>query len=135
MIHNLPSRKTLADSIKFVCKKWKMLLLPVVQRIKNYKSYIALGHWPRIVLFFLAIARSIITSIIMTSLFAHKVAQPTKWRFLPKNLSQLVIFGIGLAFTWVWGDKNPQNLIFKVNFLCQKSVLLFWYLFLLKLLD
>ena len=24
----------------------------------------------------------------MTSLFAHKVAQPTKWRFLPKNLSQ-----------------------------------------------
>ena len=42
----------------------------------------------------------------MTSLFAHKVAQPTKWRFLPKNLSQLVIFVIGLAFTWVWGDKN-----------------------------
>ena len=37
----------------------------------------------------------------MTSLFAHKVAQPTKWRFLPKNLSQLVIFVIGLAFTWV----------------------------------
>ena len=39
--------------------------------------------------------------ISMTSLFAHKVAQPTKWRFLPKNLSQLVIFVIGLAFTWV----------------------------------
>ena len=37
----------------------------------------------------------------MTSLFAHTVAQPTKWRFLPKNLSQLVIFVIGLAFTWV----------------------------------
>ena len=37
----------------------------------------------------------------MTSLFAHKVAQPTKLRFLPKNLSQLVIFVIGLAFTWV----------------------------------
>ena len=35
----------------------------------------------------------------MTSLFAHKVAQPTKWRFLPKNLNQLVIFVIGLAFT------------------------------------
>ena len=31
--------------------------------------------------------------------FAHKVAQSTKWRFLPKNLSQLVIFVIGLAFT------------------------------------
>ena len=44
--------------------------------------------------------------ISMTSLFAHKVAKPTKWRFLPKNLSQLVIFVIGLAFTWVWGDKN-----------------------------
>ena len=42
----------------------------------------------------------------MTSLFAHKVAQPTKYRFLTKNLSQLVIFVIGLAFTWVWGDKN-----------------------------
>ena len=38
-------------------------------------------------------------SRVMTSLFAHKVAQPTKWRFLPKNLSQLVIFVIGLAFT------------------------------------
>ena len=34
----------------------------------------------------------------MTSLFVHKVAQPSKWRFLPKNLSQLVIFVIGLAF-------------------------------------
>ena len=71
----------------------------------------------------------------MTSLLPHTVAQPTKWRFLPRNLSQLVIFVIELAFTWVWGDKNHQNLIFKVNFLCQKSVLLFWYLFLLKLLD
>ena len=37
----------------------------------------------------------------MTSLLPHTVAQPTKWRFLPKNLSQLVIFVIGLAFTWV----------------------------------
>ena len=71
----------------------------------------------------------------MTSLLLHTVAQPTKWRFLPKNSSQLIIFVIGLVFTWVWGDKNHQNLIFKVNFLCQKSVLLFWYLFLLKLLD
>ena len=35
----------------------------------------------------------------MISLFAHKVAQPTKWRFLPKNLNQLVIFVNGLAFT------------------------------------
>ena len=46
------------------------------------------------------------STISMTSLLAHKVAQPTKWRFLPKNLSQLVIFEIGLAFTWSWGDKN-----------------------------
>jgi hypothetical protein len=30
---------------------------------------------------------------------AHTVAQPTKWRFLPKNLNRLVIFVIGLAFT------------------------------------
>ena len=73
--------------------------------------------------------------ISVTSLLPNTVAQPTKWIFLPKNSSQLAIFVIGLAFTWVWGDKNHQNLIFKVNFLCQKSVLLFWYLFLLKLLD
>ena len=37
----------------------------------------------------------------MTSLLPLTVAQPTKWRFLPKNSSQLVIFVIGLAFTWV----------------------------------
>ena len=37
--------------------------------------------------------------ISMTSLLPHTVAQPTKWRFLPKNLSQLVIFVIELAFT------------------------------------
>ena len=42
----------------------------------------------------------------MTLLFVHKVAQLTKWRFLPKNLSQLVIFVIGLTFIWVWGNKN-----------------------------
>jgi hypothetical protein len=42
----------------------------------------------------------------MTSLLAHTVAQPTKWRFLPKNLNQLVIFVIGLAFTWSRVDKN-----------------------------
>ena len=35
----------------------------------------------------------------MTSLLPHTVAQPTKWRFLPRNLSQLVIFVIELAFT------------------------------------
>ena len=35
----------------------------------------------------------------MTSLLTHTGAQPTKWRFLPKNLSQLVIFVIELAFT------------------------------------
>ena len=35
----------------------------------------------------------------MTSLLAHTDAQRTKWRFLPKNLNQLVIFVIGLAFT------------------------------------
>ena len=39
------------------------------------------------------------TYLSMTSLFAHPVAQPTKWRFLTKNLSYLVIFVIGLAFT------------------------------------
>jgi hypothetical protein len=30
----------------------------------------------------------------MTSLLPHTVAQPTKWRLLTKNLSQLVIFVI-----------------------------------------
>ena len=39
------------------------------------------------------------TNISMTSLLAHTVAQPTKRRILPKNLSQLVIFVIELAFT------------------------------------
>ena len=34
-----------------------------------------------------------------TSLFVHKVAQPTNYRFFPKNLSQPLIFMIGLAFT------------------------------------
>ena len=62
----------------------------------------------------------------MTSLLAHTVAQSTKRRFLPKNLSQLVIFVIELAFTWSWVNKNHQNLIFKVNFLCQKSVWSVW---------
>jgi hypothetical protein len=32
----------------------------------------------------------------MTSLLVQTVAQPTKWRFLPKNLNQLAIFVIGL---------------------------------------
>ena len=39
----------------------------------------------------------------MTSLLAHTVAQPTKWRFLPKNLNQLVIFVIEPEFVfWNW---------------------------------
>ena len=45
-------------------------------------------------------------NVSMSSLLAHTVAQPTKWRFLPKNLNQLVIFVIGLAFTWSRVDKN-----------------------------
>ena len=68
-------------------------------------------------------------SFSMTSLFAHKVAQSTKWRFLPENLNQLFIFVIGLAFTWVWGDKNHQNLIIKVNFLYQKSFIILIFVF------
>ena len=59
----------------------------------------------------------------MTSLLPQTVAQPTKWRFLPENLSQLVNFVNEHAFTWSWVDKNHQNLIFKVIFLCQKSIL------------
>ena len=42
----------------------------------------------------------------MTPLLPQTVAQPTKWRFLPKNWSQLVIFVIGLAFTWSRVHKN-----------------------------
>ena len=53
--------------------------------------------------------------ISMTSLLAHTVAQPTKWRCLPKNLNQLVIFVIELEFTWSWVHKNHQNLIFYVK--------------------
>ena len=68
----------------------------------------------------------------MTSLLLHTVAQPTKWRFLPKNSSQLVIFVIWLAFTWVWGDKNHPNLIFKVNFLCHFDFVSFFSCFFTK---
>ena len=42
----------------------------------------------------------------MTSLLPHTVAQPTKWRFLPKNSNQLFISIFELAFTWLWVDKN-----------------------------
>ena len=60
----------------------------------------------------------------MTSLFAYKVAQPTKWRFLPKNLNQLVIFVIGVV---LWVDKNrtqfqKTNYFKKLSY--QKMVLL-----------
>ena len=54
--------------------------------------------WPEVILD--------LRRVSMTSLLAHTVAQPTKWRFLPKNLNQLVIFVIGLAFTWSRVDKN-----------------------------
>ena len=46
------------------------------------------------------------TLISMTLLLAHTVAQPIKWRFMPKNLNQLVISVIGLVFSWSWVDKN-----------------------------
>ena len=43
----------------------------------------------------------------MTSHLVHTVAQPTKWRFLPKNLNQLPsYFVIGLVFTWSRVEKN-----------------------------
>ena len=58
----------------------------------------------------------------MTSLFAHKVAQLTKWRFLPKNLKQLVIFVIRLAFTWSRVDKNRTQFQ-KTNYIFQKMKL------------
>ena len=44
--------------------------------------------------------------ISMTSLSAQKVAQPTKWRFLSKNLNQLVILVIVLAFTCSWVNQK-----------------------------
>ena len=57
--------------------------------------------------------------ISMTSLLAHTVAQSTKWRFLPKNLNHLVIFVIGIAFTWSWVDKNRDQFQ-KTNYVLQK---------------
>ena len=48
----------------------------------------------------------------------HTVAQPTKWRFLPKNLSQLVIFVIVLWFTWSWKfDSQSQFSMSKISFI------------------
>ena len=49
----------------------------------------------------------------MASLLAQTVAQPPKWRFFHKNLSQLVIFVIGLVFTWSQVDKNKAPIFRK----------------------
>ena len=57
----------------------------------------------------LMLLKYVVTFASMTSLFEHKVAQPTKWRFLLKNLNQLVIFVIGIAFTWSWVGKIGPN--------------------------
>ena len=47
----------------------------------------------------ISIIRWQIHTFSMTSLLPYTVAEPTKWRILLKNLSQLVIFVIELAFT------------------------------------
>ena len=63
----------------------------------------------------------------MTSLLAHTVAQPTKWRFLPKNLNQLVIFVIGLTFTWSRVDKNRARFQKKKNTSKNKVIAKWFY--------
>ena len=57
----------------------------------------------------------------MTSLFAHKVAQPTKWRCLPKNLSQLkwvhpIIFASNVFHNSHLNQKCIQNQHFCIHF-------------------
>ena len=88
----------------------------------NMHSYYALQLFMPILK--ISIIRWQIHTFSMTSVLPHTVAEPIRWRFLPKKL---VIFVIELAFPWSWVNKNHQHLIFKVNFLCQKSVLLFWF--------
>ena len=46
-------------------------------------------------------AKNNLSNLDMIPLGMNKAAQPTKWRVLPKNFIKLVIFMIGLAFTWV----------------------------------
>ena len=72
--------------------------MPSVISLGNLSSLKSFGLIVKAQLYPLGTTNAFIS---MTSLFAHKVAQPTKCRFLTKNLSQLVIFVIGLAFTWV----------------------------------
>ena len=43
----------------------------------------------------------------MTSLLPHTVSQPTKWRFLPKNLCQLVIDWTCVHLIMRW-QKSPK---------------------------
>ena len=84
--------------VRNVCKKLLYLI-----RVSTYMNLTKLCSW-NVIWMKNHIHQDIYVS--MTSLLTHTVAQPTNWRFLPKIFSQLVIFVIELAFTWVWGDKH-----------------------------
>ena len=105
------NRSAIMVSVKIVrnyCKimiHWSASLLTYFHRktgslCRNIYSLLDLIH-KSCAFFHIVTYYLLYTSVSMTSLFAHKVAQLTKWSFLPKNLSQLVNFVIGLAFTWV----------------------------------
>ena len=103
------SNKSCPNELKFCEVSWNYYLL-----VEVWKFQISILKNEKILslkIYQLSVPCTIDTS--MTSLLLHTVAQPTKWRFLPKNLSQLVIFVIELAFTWSWVNKNHQHLIFK----------------------
>ena len=83
----IPNKKTLVD-------------LATLRLIVN-RCLIKLVNREHLCMYYVEVSLVLCKDISMTSLLAHTVAQPTKQRFLPKNLSQLIIFVIGLAFTWV----------------------------------
>ena len=71
--------------------------------------------------------------IIMWSYFSNKLLKPTKHRFLIcTNLLLSNSFLIEIEFMCLSWVQNHQNLIFKVNFLCQKSSESFQKFFSLK---
>ena len=58
--------------------------------------------------------------ISMTSLLAHTVAEPTKRNFLPKNLSQVVIFVIELAVHLIMSYQKSPKFDFQSQFSMSK---------------
>ena len=66
----------------------------------------------------------------MTQLLLHTVAHSTRPSFRPKTNNQPTKKFLSLAVTWVKVVKMCKILTFKVNFLCQKWSVSFYFLYL-----